>query len=195
MRKTNGYSLIELLLTIAIIGLATAIAAPQWQAMRRRAAVRAAANEIRSIFRVVRSRAITRGANAGVKFTRGAYDWQYAIYDDGDGDGVRNDDIQRGVDRRVTSPRYVIRGRELATISIPAIVRVDPDGDAIPSNSSPVQFGSSTICSFSPLGESTSGTIYLADAGGLASAVRVFGGSARVRVLRYDAGRRRWEPM
>ena len=195
MCKQPGYTLIELLLTIAIIGLFTAIAVPNWQAMRRREAVRSAANEIRSIFRLVRARAIARSANAGVKFTRGAYDWQFAIYDDTDGDGVRNDDIQTGVDRRVTPPQYVIRGKELASISIPPVVRVDPDGDSIPANASPVQFGASTICSFSPIGGSTSGTIYLTDAGGLAYAVRVFGGSGKVRLLRYNAGRRRWEQL
>ena len=70
-----------------------------------------------------------------------------------------------------------------------------PDGDSIPANASPVQFGASTICSFSPIGESTSGTIYLTDAGGLAYAVRVFGGSGKVRLLRYNAGRRRWEQL
>ena len=195
MGKRNGFTLIELLIAIAIIGLTTAIAIPEWQSLRRRSAVRAAASEIRSIFRMARSRAITRSANAGVKFTRGAYDWQYAIYDDGDGDGVRNDDIQRGIDRRVTAPQYMIRGPELASISIPASVRVDPDGAAMPAGASPVQFGTSTICSFSPLGESTPGTIYLADAAGLAYAVRVFGGTAKVRILRYDVLRRRWEQL
>lgn len=194
MRK-RGFTLIEVLITIAIIGLTTAIAVPNLQALRRRAAVRAAANEIRAIFRSARMRAITRGANTGVKFTPGAYDWRYAIYDDGDGDGVRNDDIQRGVDRRVTAPQYMIRGAELASISIPASVRVDPDGAAMPANASPVQFGSSTICSFSPVGESTPGTIYLADAAGLAYCVRVFGGTAKVRLLRYDVQRKRWEQL
>ena len=195
MQRRNGYTLIELLTTIAIIGLITAIAVPQWQSLRRREAVRAAASEIRSIFRLVRGRAIARGANVGVKFTRDAYDWQYSIYDDADGDGVRNDDIQGGVDRRVTPQQYVIRGKELASISIPSLVRVDPDGDAVPPGASAVQFGSSTICSFSPLGEATPGTIYLADAGGLAYAVRIFGGSGRARLLRYNAQRRRWEQM
>ncbi len=193
--RHRGFTLIELLITIAIIGLVTASAVPHWQSLRRRAAVRAAAAEIRPIFRQVRSRAIARGSNSGVKFTRGAAGWQYAIYDDGDGDGVRNDDIQRGIDRRVTASQYMIRGPELASISIPASVRVDPDGAAMPAGAAPVQFGTSTICSFSPLGESTPGTIYLADAAGLAYAVRVFGGTAKVRLLRYDAQRRRWEQL
>ena len=194
MRK-RGFTLIELLIVIAIIGLFTAIAVPQWQSLRRRAAVGAAAGDIRAVFRIARSRAITRGANCGIKFTKGAYDWQYAVYDDGDGDGIHNDDIQKGVDRRIQGPLYVMRARELASISIPSVVKVDPDGAAFPAGASPVQFGASTICSFSPLGESTPGTIYLADAAGLAYAVRVFGGSAKVRVLRYDAQQKRWEQL
>lgn len=193
--RRRGFTLIDLLIAMAIIGLTTAIAAPQWQSLRRGAAVRAAANELRSVFRMARSRAITRGANAGVKFTRGAYDWQYTIYDDGDGDGVRNDDIRKGIDRRVNGPAYVIRGRELASISIPSSVTTDPDGSAMRAGASPVRFGTSTICSFSPIGASTPGTIYLADAAGQAYAVRVFGGSARVRMLRYNGQRRRWEQM
>lgn len=191
--RHRGFTLIELLITIAIIGLITASAVPHWQSLRRRAAVRAAAAEIRPIFRQVRSRAIARGSNSGVKFTRGAAGWQYAIYDDGDRDGVRSDDIQSGVDRRVTPPRLVIRGPELAWVALPRSVRIDPDGDRIAPGASPVQFNRSTICSFSPLGGSTPGTIYLADSAGLAYAVRVFGTTARVRLLRFDPRRQRWE--
>lgn len=191
--RNRGITIIELLIAIAIVGMSLAIAVPHWQAFRRRAAVVAAATEIRSIFRAARSRAITRGSNCGIKFTPGASDWMYAIYDDGDNDGIHSDDIQAGVDRRVFEARYVIRGRELAWISLPASVTVDPDGAKVPKGASPVQFGSSAICSFSPLGAATPGTIYLADAGGLAYAVRVFGGTARVRLIRYDPVRRRWE--
>jgi len=193
MARKNGFTLIELLIAIAIIGLVTAIAVPQWQSLRRRTAVRAAAAEIRAIFRAARSRAITRGSNAGVKFTRSGNDWQYAIYDDGDGDGIRNDDIQSGVDRRVTALRYACRGPELASIALLPSVKRDPDGDPILGGASPVQFNRSTICSFSPLGQATPGTIYLADSGDQEYAVRVLGGTARVRLLRYDAKRRRWE--
>jgi prepilin-type N-terminal cleavage/methylation domain-containing protein len=193
MSKNNGFTLIELLLAVAIVGLTAAIAVPNSQSLRRRAAVRAASAELRAIFRATRSRAISRGSHAGVKFTRAGTGWQYAIYDDGDGDGIRNDDIASGIDRRVTEPRYACSAPQLASISLLRSVARDPDGDPILRGASPVQFNRSTICSFSPLGQSTPGTIYLADAADQAYAIRVLGGTGRVRLLRYDAKRRRWE--
>jgi prepilin-type N-terminal cleavage/methylation domain-containing protein len=189
----QGFSLIELLIAVAIVGLTAAIAVPHSQSLRRHAAVRAASAELRAIFRAARSRAISRASNAGVKFTRAAAGWQYAIYDDGDGDGIRNDDIQSGVDRRVTAPRTACSSPQLASISLSSSVVRDPDGDPILPGASPVQFNRSTICSFSPLGQATPGTIYLTDNADQAYAVRVLAGTARVRLLRYNAKRRRWE--
>ncbi len=192
MRNRNGFSLIEVLIVVAIVGITAGVATPHAQSLRRRAAVRVAAMEIRAMFRAARMRAIATHANTGVKFSRAKGAWEFAIYDDGDGDGVRSDDIGGGTDRVVTPFRPVCRDPQLASIALPSFVTVDPDGDAVKRGSSPVQFGRSSICSFSPLGESTPGTVYLADSGGHAWAVRVFGGSARVRLLRYDATRRRW---
>lgn len=190
--RSRGFSLIELLVVVAIIGMTVSVAAPAWMNMRRRNAVRAASSEIRSIFHLVRSRAVAKSRYAGVKFTRNGAEWQYAIYDDGDGDGVRNDDITSGVDRRVAPARFLWQQPAMVSVSLPSFVKNDPDGSALKPGAPAVQFGLSTICSFSPVGESTSGSIYLCDRGGSAWAVRVFGPTARVRLLRYDAARNRW---
>jgi hypothetical protein len=55
-----------------------------------------------------------------------------------------------------------------------------------------VQFGRSTICSFSPLGESSSGTIYLTARGRDLWAVRVYGATAKIRILRYVRSTGKW---
>ncbi|MGZ8867811.1 MAG: hypothetical protein ACXW2P_05670, partial [Thermoanaerobaculia bacterium] len=69
----------------------------------------------------------------------------------------------------------------------------DPDGDLLRPNDSPIQFGRSSICSFSPKGSATPGTIYLTDDAGSLYAVRVYGATAKIRLLRYSGERRRWE--
>jgi prepilin-type N-terminal cleavage/methylation domain-containing protein len=188
-RRSHGYSLIELLTVVAIIGTIAVCAVPAFANYRRRMSVLAAAEQLRNILRLTRSRAVSSGHNVGVKFIAGR-EWTYAIYEDGDGDGVRNDDIDRKIDRRLVGPALVMPSFHIATIGLlPATVK-DPDGDALKPDASPVQFGRSTICSFSPMGSGTPGTVYLIDGGGQLWAARCAGNGGRVRLLRYDG--RKW---
>ena len=191
-RFQSGYSLLEILTVVAIIGTIAAVTVPAFGTIQRRAALRAAASELRGIFHVARSRAISRHVNCGVKFSLVGGEWQYALYDDGDGDGVRNDDISRGIDRRASESRPALR--ESRAVSIGVIDRsfVDPDGERTAPSASPVRFNRSSICSFSPFGESTPGTIYLTDRGDQLYAVRVYGNTASIRTLRYEVKSGRW---
>lgn len=192
MDRPRGFSLLEVLAVVAIIAIIALCAAPSFGSYRRRASVVSQANELREIFRAVRSRAIARSSHAGVKFVRSGEQWTYALYDDGDGDGIRTDDINSGVDSRYAGPK-VLTQFHLATIALLPYPIRDPDGDPLPPTSSPVQFNRSTICSFAASGTGTPGTIYISDGGGELYAVRVYGASGRVRMLRYDGGRKRWE--
>lgn len=189
----RGFSLAEMLVVVAVIGLMVATAVPSFHSMRRRTAVRAAAGEIRSIFHTARMRAIARGSNTGLKFWQSGPAWSFAMYDDGDGDGVRNDDIASGTDRRTGAVRTLLAQTAFARIGLPPNIPVrDPDGEMLAAGSSPVRFGNSSICAFSRGGESTSGTIYITDDAGVLWAVRVFGATARIRSLRYDFAARKW---
>ena len=193
-RKDHGYSLADILVVLAIIGMIAGVAVPQFNAMRRRTAVRASAAEIRSIFHDARMRAITSGTNFGVRFTKYGKEWRYTEYYDGDGDGIRTEDINSGVDRPLFTPRPVlVTDRGAATIGVLAKTIPDPDGAKLTATSSAVQFGRSSICSFSPSGECTPGTIYLTDGLGGIYAVRVYGATAKIRTLRFNEKRRKWE--
>jgi type II secretory pathway pseudopilin PulG len=182
-----------LLTVLAILGLIASASVPAFLHYQRQSAVRLAAAEIRSVFHLARSRAIARHTHSGLKFSKTSGAWHYALCDDGDGDGLRNDDLTKGIDRCLAAPRPVVRESRFADIGLPPYAIIDPDGDPLPPTRSPVQFNASTICSFSPLGQSTPGTIYLTNRNEDVYAVRVYGSSAKMRVLRYNRGARRWE--
>lgn len=193
-RQQRGLSLLELLTVVAIVGLIVCITVPSFGHLRRRAALQAAATELRSQFHLTRSRAIAHNVNCGMKFLLLAGEWHFAVYEDGDGDGVRNDDIKSGKDRMIARPRVVLPTSRAATIGLLDISIKDPDGDALSPSKSPVAFNQSTICSFSPLGQSTPGTIYITDRGLDLYAVRVYSASAKIRVLRYLRATGKWVP-
>jgi Tfp pilus assembly protein FimT len=195
MRRSHqgGASLLEVLFILAGICIVLLVTLPAFGNLRRRNAVRTAAISLRSAFRLTRSRAIARGRSFGVKFTQdAAARWRYTIYEDSNGNGVLSSEITRGVDPRVAGPFDLQQGSDLASIGLPPRTIVDPDGDEIPAGHSPVIFGNSTLCSFSPIGAATAGSIYIIDSVGEMWVVRVHAAGSRVRVLHYDAAAERW---
>jgi prepilin-type N-terminal cleavage/methylation domain-containing protein len=192
MRRQHGLTLLEIVIVLAIIGIVVAASAPAFANYRRRASMNAEVAELRTILRGIRSRAIAHGMHAGVKFTRAGDGWVYSLYDDGNDNGIRSADISRGIDRRYAGPSMLMPQFNIASIALLSTTIKDPDGDKLLPTASAVQFGSSTICSFSPTGSGTPGTIYITDGAGQLCAVRVYGASGRVRVLRYDSLNKRW---
>ena len=194
MRQNQpGFSLLELCAVLAIIGVLALCAVPAFASYRRRASVVAAADELRSILRGVRSRAIAGNRHCGVKFVKAGREWTYSLYEDGDGDGIHNDDIDRGRDRRYFGPAIIMPSAHRATIGLLSTTVRDPDGDPLSPTASAVQFNRSGICSFSPTGSGTPGSVYLVDQAGQLFVARVYGGSGRVRLLRYQALLQKWE--
>lgn len=190
----SGFSLIETLITVAIVGLVIGTSVPAIQTITKKRALAAATAELRSILHLARSRAIARGTNSAVKFSSSPEGWVYSIYDDGDSDGVRNDDIARGIDRRVSGPTAILQSDSRVWIGIPAWGAPDPDtGEKFGARSSPVRFNRSTLCAFSPLGSGTPGSIFLTTSDGDLALVRVFGATGRIRLLRLNRATLRWD--
>lgn len=181
--SARGVSLIELLVVIAIAGLFVAISVPSLTQISRKRELKAAAAELRAIFRNVRMRAVARSANSAVKFREIGGVWHYGYFDDGDGDGVRNDDILSGADPMSAPYRVVFGSTGKVRIGLPGRAVWDAErGEAIEPDASPVRFNRSTLCSFSPNGSSTPGSIYLTDGATEAAVVVVYGASGKVRL-------------
>jgi len=185
MRK--GYSLVELLIVLSLIGLVLALGLPALTGYCvKRSALRAMVRELGAILREGRQMAIARNAYVGMRFEmRSDRRLRYRAYLDGNGNGVQTRDIQSGVDRPLgpyhefTIPEGNVRLGILDPKMLDAWLG-SPLNDL-----DPIRFGNSNICSFSPLGASSPGTIYFTDGARLQGAVRVSPMQARIRVLRW----------
>ncbi len=187
----RGYSLAEFLVVLILIVISILMVLPSAIAMHKRAAISGAAAEVRGLFALARSKAIARGRNVAIKFLRIDGQWQYAFYEDGNGNGVRNAEILNGTDPMLQPYETVLRGANGGRIGLPRMAVPNPtDSGVIKPSDSPIRFNQSTICSFSPLGSATSGSVFLTDGTDTAAALIVYGPSARIRMMRLQG--RRW---
>lgn len=185
MNRQRGHSLLDLLIVLMILGVFSLAGGYAADLGLRQASLVAATSELRSVFHEVRMLAVARDRNLGIKFREAGGTWTWSIYEDGDGDGVRNDDISREVDRMIQRPRRF--DHRPAIIGVPHLADVaDPlKPGALLSARRPVRFGDSTLCSFSRQGEATNGSVVLTD-GTRVRIVRVHGATGRIDVHRWD---------
>lgn len=195
--RQSGLTLVELLITTALTATLILTALPNLMRASARLRVRGAAEEIRGTLRLAQSFAVRFDANVGVKF-RELSDGRVtaALYRDGDGDGVSSADIESGADPELRAPHPLDNlGRGVGFGFPPAIVPRDP-GDPthrLTRLDDPIRFNASDIASFSPLGTSTPGSVYLTDGVSELYVVRVFNRTSKTSVLRYDADAEDWQ--
>ena len=196
MVRQRGHSLIELVVSMAIFGLVAGIALPAIGNLTRRAALRGAVARVYGILKLTREQAISLAGNRAVKFHRDSDGgWSYAVYDDGDGDGVLNSDIEAGIDPLVDGPEVLLSPRGMSTIGIAPEGVPDPDGGPdILAETAPIQFGRSTICSFAMDGSGTPGSIYIRTVSGDSAVIRNSGDGGRLTILLLARGGSTWRP-
>jgi len=186
--RDRGFTLVETLVVLAITLVMAGTAFPAFRAVFADAHLLGAGRQFKSQFRLAYSTSVRFGVYTAIRFERrdDGTVW-YAVYQDGDGDGVRSADIEDGEDRLLSGPFPLTGGAPGVTVGInPGIPALPPEHGFL--SGDPVRFGSSDILSFSPLGTATPGTFYLAGDASQA-AVRVTGGSARVRLMVWRGGK------
>ena len=115
----RGQTLLE---TLTVLGLAfggLGWAVPGLQAYFQEAELRSAAMVFQADFRRARSEAIRGNVQTAIRFEQDSDGtWDYSVYVDGDYDGVRSRDIDRGIDVRVAGPYQLRSGAPGVRIAI-----------------------------------------------------------------------------
>jgi Tfp pilus assembly protein FimT len=187
---TPAFTILELLFVLAIAGTLTTIAVPQGLRALDDFRTRTAARYLAQRLGDARLSAIKRSKAHGLRFEVSAPDYRITTVADGNANGLRTAEIQNGVDRTLTEPEYLAwHFRDVVFGILDGV----PDADGQPANGSDgVRVGPSKLLAMNPDGTSSSGTLYVHGRDRAQYAVRVLGVTGRVRVLKYDLGRRRW---
>lgn len=196
LRPAAGFTLLELLVVVAVTGVAAAILFPPLQRASSATRVELASGEIVGALRLARSEAVKRRIHVAVRFEADGGDrWRFTLYRDGDGDGVRNADIRAGIDRQLGPPTRLAQLGAAVRFGFPTGLRPSDPGNPrrrLDRLDDPIRFNASELASFNPLGGSTPGSVYLTDGERTLHAVRVLDRTGRIRVLRYDRDDDRW---
>jgi hypothetical protein len=149
-----------------------------------------AARHVAALVHATRAEAVRRGVHVGLVFRSSGDAFRFAMFADGNFDGVRSADIVAGIDRQVSA---WVRIGDAFPRAVFGFLPGVPDPDSGSSlTGSPVKLGGSSTLSFGPAGGATSGTVYLRGPAEQQYAVRMLGSTGRCRLLRFDFTERRW---
>ena len=196
MKNQRGFTLPELLVVVALIGIVLLVTATDLAGAQRKREFENFAREIVDLLEFCRWRAISEGSYAGAIMTETNNTYEASIFLDGNNNGIRNADVLSGVDRRLRGPvqlRRALGDVNLGFLDTP-VPQIPPRRGFIPDVDDPIKFGRSDIISFSPQGDSSSGTIYLAcHSQNEMYALVLFGATSRLTLWRLR--RNQWQTV
>jgi hypothetical protein len=190
----TGYTALELVFAVSVAVTLSATAVPQYLSAVDDLRAVGATRYIAARLHAARMEAVQRSAEVALQFTQTASGYSYAVYVDGNRNGVLTRDIQRGTDRLIGMPERLpdqFTGVDFG--AIPGLPPVDSGGT--PPGTDPVRLGSGNLASFAAAGTSSSGTVYIRSQRDAQYAVRIFGETGRIRMWKFDRGRRQWRPL
>ena len=194
LTRCGGYSLLELTIAMAIACVMCAVALPEYQTAIDDVRASGAARHLSGRFQRARMEAVMRSATVAVQFTQTGGGYSYAVYVDGNRNGVLTKDIQKGIDLLIGAVERLpeqFTGVEFG--AIPGLPPVDAGGT--PPGIDPIRLGAGSLASFTAVGTSSSGTVYIRGARDAQYAVRMFGETGKTRVLKFDPGTRLWRQL
>jgi type II secretory pathway pseudopilin PulG len=190
---SQGYSLVEVLFALTLLATLGGLAVPQLLATVDHVRTAGAVRYLTTRLHQVRTEAVVRSKDVALQITQTPEGYSFATYLDGNGDGIRTHDIQNGTDPRLTPPERLPDHFSGVDFGVQPELP-SPDGSSAAPGSNPIKLGSSNILTFTPLGTSSSGSLYVRSKGNSQYVIRILGETGKTRVLRYDSRRRLWTP-
>jgi hypothetical protein len=194
MSGRHGYTVLELLFANFLAVIVTGIAVPHTLARLDDWRTGGAARYLAVRLYDARMEAVARTSNTAIRFSRGPQSYTYGLYVDGNRNGVLSRDIQRGTDRELQRPQSLSQqfpGVDFGTL--PGLPPVDPSGP--PPGDDPIRFGASDMVAFTALGTSTPGSLYIRGPRAAQYAIRVFGDTGKIRVLKFSLRSGQWTSL
>jgi len=108
LRFSHGYSLIELMMVVTLGVTLSGAAVPEFLIALDDTRASGAMYHISGRLQRARMEAVGRSAMVGMRFTRSAAGYNYAVYVDGNRNGVLSRDIQSGIDRQLLHEAAVV---------------------------------------------------------------------------------------
>ena len=194
MTDARGTALVDTLVTSVLCITMAAIAVPVVGGSLDRERTIVGAQYLFGQLQRARLESLKQGRSVAVRLELVAQRTRLQLFADGNGNGVSQRDIDWAIDPPLTPPEYLDdRSRGVSLRINQSIVEVSGTSGLAPGDD-PLRIGNTALLAFSPLGGATSGTLYVAAHRGPQMAIRVFGGTGRVRVLMFDAQTRQWRP-
>lgn len=192
--REAGYALIDVVFAAALCVVLSAIAVPVVGGTLERERTIIGTQYLAGQLQRARVESLKRGRSVALRIEVLVDRTRLQLFADGNGNGVLQKDIDRGVDPPLTPQSWLDDDAGGVSLRVNQNVRDISGSATIEAGADPLRIGNTSLLVFSPLGSSTSGTLYVAAHRGPQMAIRVFGATGRVRVLLFDAPTQQWLP-
>lgn len=190
----RAFSLIEIVFVLALAATVGALSIPPVLSSLDDLRAAGAVRYVSSRLQEARMHAIATSRETGVRFTHSADGYRFAAFVDGNANGIRTIDVQRGTDPLLRVPERLSDGFPGVEFGVlPGIPPVDPS--ASPPGEDPIRLGAGDIVTFTPLGTATPGSLYILGKRAAQYVIRVFGETGKTRILKFDSQAHVWKPL
>jgi prepilin-type N-terminal cleavage/methylation domain-containing protein len=195
MKLQSGFSLVEILVVLVILGLAVAIALPNLFRVQRTVDLRRLAGQVASDAMMCRREALVASHNVGLVFDELDGEWFYQMVADGNWNGVSRRDFAEGIDKPIGPKVWLEFLSAGARVGVPTEWAVpDPGGNGTLTGKG-LRIGNSAIISFSARGTATPCSVYFNDGDTRMLAIRIAGEYTRIRSLEWQRGWAAWKEV